>query len=168
MLIQIIFVGLFALNLYLLWKMAWYRLPGSFVFFCLPLVTPFFDQPRFALDYFWWRVAGFIAIALGAALLVWARRALGRIFTNIGETPAVLVTSGPYGFVRHPGYLGLIFIFVGWWWLWAAVYAFYFGMFSLAVVWAQGWLEEKLVLEKKFGDQYRNYYQKETGMFWVK
>jgi len=167
LLIQIIFVCLFALNLYLLWKLPWYRLPGSFIFLFLPLVTPFFDQPRFALDYFWWWVAGFITIGLGIALIVWAQRAIGKVFTNISATPEILVTSGPYQFFRHPVYLGLIFIFIGWWWIWSAVYAFYCGMLILAVIWAQGYLEEKLTLEKKFGDQYREY-KKETGMFWVK
>jgi methanethiol S-methyltransferase len=165
--IQIIFVGLFALNLYPLWKTGRYRLPGNFFFLCLPLVTPFLDQPRFALDYFWWRAAGLIAVMLGAALLVWTQRSLGKVFANIGEPPAALATSGPYELFRHPFYLGLIFIFVGWWWLWAAVYAFYFGMFILALIWVQGYLEEKLVLEKKFGDRYREY-KKDTGMFWVK
>lgn len=64
-------------------------------------------------------------------------------------------------------YLGLIFVWVGWWWVWAAVYSFYFGMFILALAWIQGYLEEKLVLEKKFGDKYREY-RRQTGMFWVK
>ncbi len=168
--IQILFVCLFALNLLLIWlseKFPWYRLPGSFIFTFLPLLPVFFDQPRFELDYFWWRVAGAALIILGIALVVWAKSVVGKVLTSLGETPGELTTSGPYQFFRHPMYLGLIFVWVGWWWVWAAVYSFYFGMFILALAWIQGYLEEKLVLEKKFGDKYREY-RRQTGMFWVK
>ena len=76
-------------------------------------------------------------------------------------------TDGPFAFVRHPVYLGLVFIFVGWWWAWAAVYAFYFGMFILALIWINAYLEEKIILMKAFGQKYSEYKQ-QTGMFWVK
>lgn len=159
--IQILFVLLFALNILLVTlseRFQWYRLPGSSIFAYLPLLTVFFEQPRFELDHFWWRVAGVVTIALGIALVIWAKRAIGTV---------ELATSGPYQFVRHPIYLGLIFVWVGWWWAWAAVYSFYFGMFILALAWIQGYLEEKLDLDKKFGDRYREY-RSQTGMFWVK
>jgi protein-S-isoprenylcysteine O-methyltransferase Ste14 len=170
MLIQILIVVLFALNLWLLWslrKNTAYSFLGSFLLVVLPLVSVFFDQPRFALDFFWWRVAGVIAIILGVGLLIWAKMAIGKMITNVAAIPDSLVTSGPYAYLRHPMYLGLIFINVGWWWVWAAVYSFYFGMFILVLFWVQAYLEEKLILDKQFGDQYAAY-RRATGMFWIK
>lgn len=170
MIIQILIVLLFALNLLLIFtsgRFSWYRLPGSLIFALLPLTTVFFDQPRFALDYFWWPIAGAVFIVLGLALIAWAVKELGLVLPVLGEQAKELKTSGPYQFVRHPVCLGLVFIFTGWWWVFAAVYAFYFGMFILALIWINGYLEEKLILEKQFGEKYQEYKQ-QTGMFWVK
>jgi len=172
--IQILFVALFTLNLLLLWAAV---LSGRFIFYrfvayplmlIVPLITVFFDQPRFELDYFWWKVAGIIAILLGIIISAWAMKELNSSEAKWHDTlPKSLVTSGPYQYVRHPIYLGLIFILVGWWWIWAAVYSFYFGMFILALIWIQGYLEEKLILEKQFGNKYKEYRQ-QTGMYWIK
>jgi protein-S-isoprenylcysteine O-methyltransferase Ste14 len=170
-LIQILIVLLFALNLLLIWlgyfrkPFQWYRYPGGVILILLPLSGVFFQQPLFELDYFWWRIAGVAAIILGAALVGWTLRVAGLVLPA-GE-PKELKTGGPFGFVRHPVYLGLVFVFVGWWWVWAAVYAFYFGMFILALIWANAYLEEKLILRKIFGRRYEEYKQ-QTGMFWVK
>lgn len=166
---QLLAVLIFALDLALLWsdRMVWWRLPGTLVCVALPLITVFFEQPSFELDYFWWRIAGLAAIAAGAALIVWARIVLGRSAFNIGEKPVQLVTAGPYAFFRHPIYLGLIFVWVGWWWVCAAVYSFYSGMFILAIIWLQGYFEEKFVLEKIWGEKFQEYCR-QTGMFWVK
>jgi protein-S-isoprenylcysteine O-methyltransferase Ste14 len=158
---QLIVIGFFALNMLLIWlfrRFGWYRVPGSFIFALLPLATVFFEQPRFELDFFWWEIAGAVAIVLGIGLLVWSK---------LASSSEGLAVSGPYQFVRHPMYLGLIFIDVGWWWAWAAVYSFYLGLIFLALVWFQAYLEEKLILEKAFGDQYREY-RRHAGMFWVK
>jgi protein-S-isoprenylcysteine O-methyltransferase Ste14 len=165
--IQIALVLLFALNLLLIWKLPAYRLAGAVVFLLLPLITVFFSQPRFELDYFWWRIAGGALIAAGVALMVWVKLSTGRTLLEIGQAPKEVVTAGPYGYLRHPVYLGVVFIQIGWWWLFAAVYSFYFGMFIVALIWLQGYLEEKLVMAKLFGDKFRDY-QKTTGMFWVK
>ncbi len=171
--VQLIIIALFVLNMASIWstvflrKCEWYRIPGSFVFAYLPLLTVFFEQPRFELDFFWWRIVGAAAIFLGVGLVVWAKTAFGKAVTSLGDKPANLVTSGPYRYVRHPMYLGFVFIYVGWWWVWAAVYAFYFGMAFLVLTWIEAYLEEKLLLEKQFGDQYREY-KRHTGMFWIK
>lgn len=164
---QIAILVAYALNLWLVNKFAPYRLIGSFLFAFLPLLTVFFPQPRFELDYFWWEIAGYAFMAIGLALMLWAKKALGNVITNLSEVPSNLVMTGPYHYLRHPMYLGLVFIFVGWWWAWAAVYAFYFGMVILAMVWIQGYIEEKFILEKKFGNKFTAYCR-ETGMFWIK
>jgi protein-S-isoprenylcysteine O-methyltransferase Ste14 len=58
-------------------------------------------------------------------------------------------------------------MFVGWCWVWAAVYSFYFGLIILALHWIAAYLEEKLTLEKLFGKDFACYRQN-TGMFWIK
>ena len=173
MLIQILFVLLFAVNLLLVWlayfrkKFKWYRFAGTVLFVVLPLISVIFEQPRFELDYFWWRIAGVVAILFGACLITLAKLAYAGVFTNLNETPKELATGGPYAYVRHPLYLGLVFVFVGWWWLFAAVYAFYFGLFILTMIWAQAYLEEKIILEKTFGGKFLEY-RRTAGMFWIK
>lgn len=164
MMLQLVLIALFILNMILIWltvltkKFEWYRIPGILIFSLVPFSTVFFAQPRFELDFFWWRIAGIAAIVVGFGIMGWAR---------VVFSPQALVTSGPYQFIRHPQYLGLIFMWMGWWWIWVAVYAFYFGMFILALTWIQAYLEEKFILEKKFGDQYLEY-RHQTGMFWIK
>ncbi|MBI5400135.1 isoprenylcysteine carboxylmethyltransferase family protein [Candidatus Saganbacteria bacterium] len=168
--LQILIVILFALNFALAWlwrKSVGYNLLASLIFVVLPLATVFFPQPKFALDYYWWKIAGLIAIIFGLALALLAQKTLGKVWPDLTLTPADLRKVGPYQFFRHPIYLGLIFIDVGWWWVWSAVYSFYFGMFIIALIWLQAYFEEKLILEEKFGNLYR-VYRSETGMFWIK
>ena len=81
--------------------------------------------------------------------------------------PKKVITTGPYHFVRHPLYLGLVFFIVGWWWVWSAVYSFYIGMFMLLLIWVNAFWEEKTIMEKQFGSEYKEY-KKHAGMFWIK
>lgn len=60
-------------------------------------------------------VLGVILLATGIAFAIWARRHLGR---NWSGTPSIkegheLVTSGPYHFLRHPIYTGMILALLG-------------------------------------------------------
>jgi protein-S-isoprenylcysteine O-methyltransferase Ste14 len=61
------------------------------------------------------QVAGVILCGGGVAFAIWARRHLGRDWSG---TPSIkegheLVTSGPYRFVRHPIYTGMILALFG-------------------------------------------------------
>ncbi len=78
---------------------------------------------------------GCIICASGIAFAVWARYHLGR---NWGmpmseKEDRELVSTGPYAFVRHPIYTGVILGLIGsaavsggWWWLIALIGASYF------------------------------------------
>lgn len=71
--------------------------------------------PRFATGPLVTTIAVTTCVA-GFALRAWAVATLGRLFTvdvAIREGHA-LVTAGPFRWVRHPSYTGLIAMFLGW------------------------------------------------------
>jgi protein-S-isoprenylcysteine O-methyltransferase Ste14 len=61
------------------------------------------------------RPAGLIVMWLGLAIRVWAVAALGTAFrTTVEVDPDQrIVSSGPYRWVRHPSYTGLLLIMAG-------------------------------------------------------
>jgi protein-S-isoprenylcysteine O-methyltransferase Ste14 len=60
-------------------------------------------------------VPGVAVMALGLAVRIWAVAALGRSFrTTVEVDPGqAVVTSGPYRWIRHPSYTGLLLIVAG-------------------------------------------------------
>lgn len=60
-------------------------------------------------------VLGVTLVALGMLLRLLCYRALGTLFTfDLTILPAhKLITSGPYGYVRHPAYTGSLLAFLG-------------------------------------------------------
>ena len=100
--------------------------------------------------------AGFVAA--GLAFSVWARIHLGR---NWSGTVTVkqdheLVRDGPYRYVRHPIYTGLLLAFIGC----AIARNEWRGVLAIAIIYAGFWrklkLEERWMTEQ-FGDGYRRY-----------
>jgi methyltransferase len=62
-----------------------------------------------------WMLAGLVVFVIGKLVKVWAIRSLGQRWTfRVLVLPnAPLVTTGPYGWVRHPNYIGVIGELVG-------------------------------------------------------
>ncbi len=63
----------------------------------------------------WLGWAGVLLAALGVLVRSWSNRVLGAFYTRTltvteGQT---IVRAGPYGLVRHPGYLGMILAWIG-------------------------------------------------------
>jgi protein-S-isoprenylcysteine O-methyltransferase Ste14 len=60
-------------------------------------------------------VAGVVVIWVGLALRVWAVLTLGRSFSTFFQVDVdqTVVTGGPYRWVRHPSYTGLLLIALG-------------------------------------------------------
>lgn len=63
----------------------------------------------------WPVIAGLVVIWLGLATRVWAVATLGRAFRTTVEVDSrqALVSRGPYHWVRHPSYTGLLLIAAG-------------------------------------------------------
>jgi protein-S-isoprenylcysteine O-methyltransferase Ste14 len=105
-----------------------------------------------------WVWIGAAVTGIGLAFSIWARRHLG---TNWSQSVTVkkdheLITSGPYGMVRHPIYTGLLTGFLGS----AMARGEWRGLMAVVLVgvalWRKLQMEEKwMVLE--FGDAYRSY-----------
>jgi protein-S-isoprenylcysteine O-methyltransferase Ste14 len=106
--------------------------------------------------------AAWAGVALSAAGLVmraWGMRTLGAAYSRTLRTTSDqrLVTAGPYRFVRHPGYLGSIAVWVG------ASLAFHNWLAALIVAVimavAYGWRirAEEQMLASRFGEEYAAY-----------
>ena len=107
---------------------------------------------------------GWVGVALmlaGLALRWWANAVLGRFYTStlrLAEDQQI-VRAGPYRLVRHPGYGGVLLLWVGaglasqnW-----AVAAIILSLMSVA--YAYRIKSEESMLQTAFGDKYRGYMQ---------
>ena len=67
------------------------------------------------VGFVWGVWIGFGIVAAGTLLRLTCYRYLGTLFTfDLTLFPKhTLVTAGPYGFVRHPAYLGSLLVFLG-------------------------------------------------------
>jgi protein-S-isoprenylcysteine O-methyltransferase Ste14 len=111
---------------------------------------------------FW---VGFILAVAGLLFTVWARRHLatnwsGDVTIKEGHE---LITSGPYGWVRHPIYTGLLLGFVGS----AAAVGEWRGLVALIVVGLALW--RKLRMEERgmrqlFGERYVAYEERVSAL----
>ena len=119
---------------------------------------PGFLGARFLPDTAATYCAGVVVLALGLGFSIWARRVLGRNWSGIVTVKQdhELVRSGPYRWVRHPIYTGLLIAFAGT----AISRGEWRGVLAVAVVFAALWrklrLEERWMLET-FGAAYLRY-----------
>ena len=104
-------------------------------------------------------VVGVAIFCAGEALRVWSKVALGRYFTYTVMTSSdqPVITSGPYRFLRHPSYTGLLLMAVGA----GAAWGNWLGLGALTLMTLIGLMyridvEEKALLEE-LGDRYRAY-----------
>jgi protein-S-isoprenylcysteine O-methyltransferase Ste14 len=113
----------------------------------------------------WLRWAGVILGLIAGSLLVWMFRTLGRNLTDtvVTRQQHTLVTTGPYGWVRHPFYSSAAVAILGNSLAAANWFFFVAGcvMFLLLVIRTR---KEEENLIARFGDDYRNYMQR-TGRF---
>jgi protein-S-isoprenylcysteine O-methyltransferase Ste14 len=104
-----------------------------------------------------------VTVVIGLAILVYSARHL-----ELNKKEG-LVTSGPYGLVRHPQYLGIVLSTVGFtsWCVWILSHTFGIGFLNSSQTIGVWFVEllayvalaliEELHLSKKHGDAYKKY-----------
>jgi protein-S-isoprenylcysteine O-methyltransferase Ste14 len=101
---------------------------------------------------------GVAVVAAGLAFSVWARVYLGRNWSGTVtlKQDHELIVGGPYRYVRHPIYTGLLLAFIGC----AIARDEWRGVLAIAIMYAALWrklkLEERWMIDQ-FGDAYRRF-----------
>ena len=102
---------------------------------------------------------GVVLCVAGLALRYWSRRVLGRFFTIgvVRQQGHQVIRSGPYRWVRHPGYLAFLLFYTGL----PMVLGSWFGLVVLSlpaiVVFVALVIVEDRRLEEELGSEYAAY-----------
>jgi protein-S-isoprenylcysteine O-methyltransferase Ste14 len=102
---------------------------------------------------------------LAGAVLVWTLRSLGKNLTDtvVTRTHHMLVTTGPYRWVRHPFYDSVALFVIASSLVAANWFLFLTGGFAFILMIVRTRTEEEHLLAR-FGDSYRAYME-QTGLF---
>jgi protein-S-isoprenylcysteine O-methyltransferase Ste14 len=131
------------------WSRASYIIPiviASILLSIPPIAGGGFLFSRFlppGIDAYW---PGAILIAAGLGFSVWARQRLGRNWSGTVQVKQdhQLIRDGPYRFVRHPIYTGILVAFLGT----AVVIGHWCGILAVLIAFGSFW--RKLTLEERF------------------
>lgn len=123
-------------------------------------------EQRFVPDDLWVRCAAVGLTWLGIAVAIWARVCIGefwsaRVTLKEGHQ---LIRSGPYAFVRHPIYTGMLLGAAGT----AVLIGEWRGLLAVALLLAahsRKAMREEALLKKEFGEQYGAYRQTTGFLF---
>ena len=134
------------------------------IFVLPPLIFPFTEGPQMGIP-------SIVALFMGAFFL--GTSIIIRIVAQrqIGASPALkskerLVTTGIYGFVRHPLYIGNWLFAMGLSLLTKSLYAFFFSILYAFLYLPIIYFEEKDLL-KKYGEEYKKY-KENVGLLFPK
>lgn len=102
---------------------------------------------------------GLALMVAGVGLRVWAMRVLGEYYTRTLRTAQQqnLVDRGPYRVIRHPGYLGVLMLWVGAGLATANWMATLLIALVMFVAYHYRIQSEEQMLAATFGEQYRQY-----------
>ncbi|MGI9415287.1 MAG: methyltransferase family protein [Hyphomicrobiales bacterium] len=133
-----------------------------------PIIYLVFFVIGLELDYLWpvpllpkplQYILGFTIIAASAVLIVWVFQAFSKANTSIDpyKPTTAIISAGPFGFSRNPAYVALTLLFIG---SAVAVDSLWIVAMAVPAVLTIHYfvvLREEAYLERKFGDEYRDY-----------
>ena len=111
------------------------------------------------------RWSGIVLGALSLALYAWSRYALGKAWSSCLQMQAqhILVTSGPYAWIRHPIYLAMILFLTALTLVGANWVLVVFLIISVVDLVLRMPREERMMIEV-FGEAYKSYRQRTGGI----
>jgi protein-S-isoprenylcysteine O-methyltransferase Ste14 len=113
---------------------------------------------------------GIAAMVAGLTVRVWAARVLGAFYTRTLRTSTTqsLVQEGPYRLVRHPGYLGVLLLWLGAGLASANLLVVGFIMVSMGGAYRRCIRSEEVMLTNTFGEDYLAYARRTRRLIpWV-
>jgi protein-S-isoprenylcysteine O-methyltransferase Ste14 len=137
----------------------WIFVPSAAGMLFIFWLVPYLDRrDLWSLDGDVARYLGLALFSLGCLLRTWPVFVLGRRFSGLVaiQPGHELVTDGPYRYVRHPSYLGMMVALAGW----ALVFRSAVGLGATALgllVLAARIEDEEALLASQFGERYAEY-----------
>jgi protein-S-isoprenylcysteine O-methyltransferase Ste14 len=122
-------------------------------------LLPYLDRhDRFTFGGDGVRWAGLAITVAGSVLRIWPRFVLGRRFSGLVaiQPGHELVSDGPYRYVRHPSYLGMMLAMLGWVLLFRSIVGLLVTAPGLVVL-ARRIQDEETMLASQFGAAYEAY-----------
>jgi len=122
-------------------------------------LLPYLDRhDRFTFGGDGVRWAGLAIMVAGSVLRIWPMFVLGRRFSGLVaiQPGHELVSDGPYRYVRHPSYLGMMLAMLGWALLFRSIVGLLVTALGLVVL-ARRIQDEETMLASQFGDAYEAY-----------
>jgi protein-S-isoprenylcysteine O-methyltransferase Ste14 len=107
----------------------------------------------------WLFFFGVAVMIMGLVFRQWAIAVLGRYFSTIlgVQTEQKVVTSGPYRWIRHPSYTGVLIFLVGWGLALQSGVSVLANIVIFAIAYGSRILFEERVLVKELGSAYVDY-----------
>jgi protein-S-isoprenylcysteine O-methyltransferase Ste14 len=123
------------------------------------LAAPLLNVFRFGSLAIWTSWIGIIAMSLSLLLRLWANRTLGAFYTRTLRIVKEqhVVQQGPYKVLRHPGYLGIILMWVGAGLAVTNWIAIGIVLASMLTIYHYRMTVEEAMLVKAMGEEYRLY-----------
>lgn len=115
-------------------------------------------RARFVPSNQWLPLLGVLLLWAGVAFAIWARATLGRNWSAVVQVKHdhELIERGPYRWVRHPIYTGLLMVYLGT----TFTLGEWRGLLGTAIVGVSFWFKLKLEerwMREQFGERYEDY-----------
>jgi protein-S-isoprenylcysteine O-methyltransferase Ste14 len=113
----------------------------------------------YRLDFAFAETLGVIFVALAPLLIFWAQRSNWLVFKTkkIEDVSSPDFHQGPYHFIRHPTYLGLFCLVLGFAFLAHSISILVFNIIAFFIVNVYIIPHEEKILETKYGEKYLLY-----------
>jgi protein-S-isoprenylcysteine O-methyltransferase Ste14 len=145
----------------------------SFLLLPIILLLPYFEYKVFTqqslipLLYLWINLLGILLLSIGGIILLICRIQLGRYGGPriVIETHHKLIMNGVYRFIRHPMYLGFLFIFFGYSLALGSVFMTIMICSSFLLIFKNRMDMEERLLLSEFGEEYADYMKRTKRLF---